>query len=179
MCIRDRSQPGYGHSDGPADFCGPFTQNAVITIIKHLKEVENIDSSEIILIGKSRGATVASMVATKVQDLKGVVLVAGMYDLKMVTDARSVTNFTNEAGINEKAINERSAFYHAKKIKSPILLIHGYQDIHAPVEAAFSFYKALMTHNINASLHVYSCGHRVPDEDKDEQIDGFLRKLGC
>ncbi|MBY0462520.1 MAG: hypothetical protein K2Q34_05005 [Alphaproteobacteria bacterium] len=109
------SQPGYGHSDEPPDFCGPFTQNAVITVIKHLKEVENIDSSEIILIGKSRGVTVASMVATKVQDLKGVVLVAGMYDLKMVTDARSVTNFTNEAGINEKAINERSAFYHAKK----------------------------------------------------------------
>ncbi len=27
------SQPGYGNSDGPPDFCGPFTQDAIRTVI--------------------------------------------------------------------------------------------------------------------------------------------------
>src|SRR3989344_3153968 len=29
------SQPGYGASDGPADFCGPATQQAALEIINH------------------------------------------------------------------------------------------------------------------------------------------------
>jgi len=29
------SQPGYGNSSGPPDFCGPFTQNAVSAVIKN------------------------------------------------------------------------------------------------------------------------------------------------
>ncbi|MBY0281670.1 MAG: prolyl oligopeptidase family serine peptidase [Alphaproteobacteria bacterium] len=171
------SQPGYGASEGPPDFCGSFTQNAIISVINHLNETEKLESSQIILIGKSRGATVASMVATKIQNLKGIVLIAGMYDLKIVTDERSVSNFTKEAGINETTIIERSALYHADKMKCPALLIHGYYDIHAPIQAAFSFYKALMGGNIDASLHVFSCGHKVPEENYDDIIINFLKKL--
>ena len=31
------SQPGYGNSTGPADFCGPFTQHAVAAVIAKLR----------------------------------------------------------------------------------------------------------------------------------------------
>jgi pimeloyl-ACP methyl ester carboxylesterase len=31
------SQPGYGSSSGPADFCGPFTQHAVSGVIAKLR----------------------------------------------------------------------------------------------------------------------------------------------
>src|SRR5690242_5009611 len=31
------SEPGYGNSSGPADFCGPFTQHAVMGVIAKLR----------------------------------------------------------------------------------------------------------------------------------------------
>ena len=31
------SQPGYGNSDGPPDYCGPFSQDAVLRAIEHLR----------------------------------------------------------------------------------------------------------------------------------------------
>ena len=31
------SQSGYGNSDGPPDFCGPFTQDAVLVVIDFLR----------------------------------------------------------------------------------------------------------------------------------------------
>ncbi len=31
------SEPGYGNSSGPADFCGPFTQHAVLGVIAKLR----------------------------------------------------------------------------------------------------------------------------------------------
>ncbi len=34
------SQPGFGNSDGPADFSGPYTQRAVISTINYLKSAE-------------------------------------------------------------------------------------------------------------------------------------------
>jgi dienelactone hydrolase len=41
------SQPGYGHSDGPPDFCGPFTQAEESTRDESFsKEVSNKSSGE-------------------------------------------------------------------------------------------------------------------------------------
>ena len=71
------SQPGYGKSDGPPDYCGPFTQDAVQAAVEFLRRQTFIDPTRIALYGYSRGAIVASMVATKVA---AVVLGAGAYD---------------------------------------------------------------------------------------------------
>ena len=32
--VASLSQPGYGNSDGPADYCGPFTQDAALVAIE-------------------------------------------------------------------------------------------------------------------------------------------------
>ena len=71
------SQPGYGNSDGPPDFCGPFTQEAVLVAIDFLRNQPFVNPNKVVLYGYSRGAIVASMVATKDPKLAAVVLGAG------------------------------------------------------------------------------------------------------
>ena len=58
------SQPGYGNSDGPQDYCGPFTQEAALVALDFLRKQSFVDPKKVALYGYSRGAIVASMVAT-------------------------------------------------------------------------------------------------------------------
>ena len=74
------SQPGYGNSDGPPDYCGPFTQDAVMVALEFLRKQPFVRPDKVALYGYSRGAIVASMVATKDNKLASVVLGAGAYD---------------------------------------------------------------------------------------------------
>jgi dipeptidyl aminopeptidase/acylaminoacyl peptidase len=74
------SQPGYGDSDGPPDYCGPFTQDATMVAVDFLRRLPFVDSKRVALYGYSRGAIVASMVATRDPRLAAVVLGAGAYD---------------------------------------------------------------------------------------------------
>ena len=57
------SQPGYGNSSGPADFCGPFTQHAVAAVIAKLRSDGYVKGNKIVIQGVSRGALVAGLVA--------------------------------------------------------------------------------------------------------------------
>ena len=59
------SQPGYGQSDGPPDFCGPYTQAAVMKAIDFLRQMPVVQPQHVALYGYSRGAIVASMVVTR------------------------------------------------------------------------------------------------------------------
>ena len=55
------SQPGFGNSTGPADFCGPFTQHAVSGVIAKLRA--DGQTSKVVMEGISRGALVAGLIA--------------------------------------------------------------------------------------------------------------------
>ena len=59
------SQPGYGNSDGPADYCGPITQDAVLVGLDFLRKQSFVAANKVGNLRYSRGAVVASMVATK------------------------------------------------------------------------------------------------------------------
>ena len=48
------SQPGYGNSTGPADFCGPFTQNAVAAVIAKLRSDGYVLDNRILIEGISQ-----------------------------------------------------------------------------------------------------------------------------
>ena len=55
------SQPGYGASDGPPDFCGPFTHKAVLAALAFLRTKSFVKADKIALFGYSRGAIVAGV----------------------------------------------------------------------------------------------------------------------
>jgi dipeptidyl aminopeptidase/acylaminoacyl peptidase len=116
------SQPGYGKSDGPPDYCGPFTQDAGVAAVEFLRRQPFIDPKRIALYGYSRGAIVASMVATKDPQLAAVVLGAGAYDFFSwyPTPLPGIdANIRLETGASAEAFRARSAIYYAEKIRVP------------------------------------------------------------
>src|SRR6266436_5466393 len=68
------SQPVYGNSAGPPDFCGPFTQQAAFAALDFLRRETFVKPGKVALFGYSRGAIVAAMVATQDSALATVVL---------------------------------------------------------------------------------------------------------
>ncbi|MCM0606441.1 MAG: prolyl oligopeptidase family serine peptidase [Xanthomonadaceae bacterium] len=75
------SQPGYGESSGPPDFCGPFTQQAIQSVIDLFRKKDFVKPDKIGIPGVSRGAIVASMIITQDQKKAAAALLSGSYDL--------------------------------------------------------------------------------------------------
>lgn len=174
------SQPGYGNSDGPPDYCGPFTQDAVLVAIDFLRNKPFVNPDKVVLFGYSRGAIVASMVATIDQKLAAVILGAGAYDFFkwFPTGIPGINaNIQWEAATSSKAFRDRSAIYHVDKIKTPILLLHGAQDERIPVRQAKAFAEKLRTQGIAARMVIFpKAGHSIPIDEQYREIYPFLEE---
>jgi dipeptidyl aminopeptidase/acylaminoacyl peptidase len=175
------SQPGYGHSDGPPDFCGPFTQEAVLVAIDFLRNQPFVHPNKVALYGYSRGAIVASMVATKDPKLAAVVLGAGAYDFFRwyPTPLRGIdANIEREAGTSAEAFRARSAIYHVDTIKAPFLLLHGAQDERVPVQQAEAFADKLQTNSIAVKVKIFpNARHSIPIDEQYREIYSFLEQF--
>jgi dipeptidyl aminopeptidase/acylaminoacyl peptidase len=174
------SQPGYGNSDGPPDYCGPFTQDAVLAATDFFRSKAFVNPSKVALYGYSRGAIVASMVATKDPQLAAVVLGAGAYDFFSwyPTGIRGIdANIRQEAGTSDEAFRVRSATYHLGKIKAPVLLLHGAQDERIPVRQAEAFADKLKTNGIAVKLRIFpNAAHGIPIGEQYREIYPFLEQ---
>jgi dipeptidyl aminopeptidase/acylaminoacyl peptidase len=172
------SQPGYGHSDGPPDYCGPFTQEAVLGALAFLRKQPVVNPNKVALYGYSRGAIVASMVATRDPKLAAVVLGAGAYDFASLypTGIRGIdANIRQEAGTSAEAFRARSAIYHADKITVPILLLHGARDERIPVRQAEAFAEKLQANGVAVKLKIFpNATHRIPIDEQYQEIYPFL-----
>lgn len=130
-----------------------------------LKRQPSVDPERIVLYGNSRGAVASAMVATKVADLKAIILTGGVYDLRDAykTSARGLQEaIRNEAGISDEAFLDRSALYHAHSIRSETLLLHGKYDDRASVDQAERFSEALARSGVPVRFHALDGGHRLP-----------------
>jgi dipeptidyl aminopeptidase/acylaminoacyl peptidase len=174
------SQPGYGHSDGPPDFCGPLTQEAVLVAIDFLRHQPFVNPNKVVLYGYSRGAIVASMVATKDPKLAAVVLGAGAYNFFSwyPTPLRGIdANIEREAGTSADAFRARSAIYHADTIKMPVLLLHGARDERVPVQQTEAFAEKLQANGVAVKLKIFpSARHGIPTDDQYREIYPFLEQ---
>ena len=174
------SQPGFGASDGPADFCGPNTQQAIISALSFLKEQPSIHPERIVLYGNSRGAVASAMVAAQVSELRAIILSSGIYDLRAAfkSSSRGIRQaIESEAGLSSEAFLARSALHHAHKIRSEILLLHGRHDDRAPVAQAEAFSEALSDVGVPVDLRVFECGHRIPREYSQGVLRPFLKSV--
>ncbi|CAH0246896.1 hypothetical protein SRABI05_02883 [Agrobacterium fabrum] len=174
------SQPGFGASDGPADFCGPSTQKAIVAALDFLKRQPSVDPERIVLYGNSRGAVASAMAATKVHDLKAIILTGGVYDLREAfkNSSRGVQQAIQiEAGLSDEAFLDRSALYHAHSIRSETLLLHGKYDDRASVDQAQRFSEALERAGVPVRFHAIDGGHRLPREQVTPILREFLTRV--
>jgi dipeptidyl aminopeptidase/acylaminoacyl peptidase len=174
------SQPGFGASEGPSDFCGPRTQDAIRIALAFLRAQPGVDAGRVVLHGLSRGAIVSAMVASKDTRLLGLILLAGSYDLAATYRAAMPglrRAIAREAGVTDNDFHDRSPLYHAHKIRSETLIVHGRRDDRAPFEQAERMAAALADAGADASLHAVDCGHRIPREDSRAAIRPFLTRI--
>jgi len=176
------SQPGYGKSDGPADFCGPESQAAVIESIRFLQKQPSVKRSAVFLYGGSRGATVAGIVAAKEPHMAGVILKSGLYDF---VDAYQMYPWYSaiklsmiwEIGWNQvEALRERSLLSYADHFKVPALIIHGSSDDRASIDYASSFVQKVNAAGGNAEFLSLESEHIIPMEKVKAHMDDFLKK---
>ena len=133
-------QPGSGKTQVELDFVGPKTIKAMIAGYEKFKREPYVDSTKMGIWGYSRGAMAAALMATKLSDLKAVVLGAGIYDFKKAYDDVTIEgireNMRNESGMTAKAIKDRSAVWQMDRVKAAVLILHGEKDENAPVSQA-------------------------------------------
>ncbi len=180
------SQPGYGGSDGPPDYCGPFTQHATLHVIQEFRKRSFVRPRKIAIQGVSRGAVVAAMVAAQDDQLAAAVLISGLYDVSWVLhnadksplNKRIAENLKKETGgASEQALKERSALYAADKIKVPTLILNGAEDDRTDPEISRQFAARISAHGTPAEVVIYpEYGHSIPSEERSKVVVPFLAR---
>lgn len=173
------SQPGYGKSSGPADFCGPFTQHAVSAVLAKLKAEGLIAPNKILIEGISRGALTAGMIATYDRSIAGVVLISGVYDLPQFSAnpnyAQISKAFVAETGGSTEAMRERSVLFFAQNIKARALILNGAKDDRTDPAQAQRLADEINSHGGKARAIIYpNFAHHIPNEAREEEIDSFI-----
>lgn len=179
------SQPGYGGSTGPADFCGPFTQHAVAAVIAKLHAEGYVKDNRILIQGVSRGALVAGMVAAHDPSIRGIVLISGLYDLpayarqaKSVMAVSIVDSMKAETDGTVEAMKARSLLYYAQDIKAETLILNGAKDDRTDPDQARHLAEIINAHGGHARAIVYpEYGHQIPVEARSKDVDPFIERV--
>jgi dipeptidyl aminopeptidase/acylaminoacyl peptidase len=176
------SLPGYGHSDGPEDFAGPFTQNAVEAVLARLTADGLAARDEVVIEGISLGAVTAALVAARYPRVKGLVLISGLYDLPaFLADPNSAGARELEFAVNrqtgggEDALRSRSALLFASRIKASALILNGARDDRTDPAQALRLAERINRHGGQARAHIYpEYGHEIPVKARQAEVDAFI-----
>lgn len=179
------SQPGYGGSTGPADFCGPFTQHAVAAVIAKLHADGHIKGNRVLIQGVSRGALVAGMVAAHDPSIRGIVLISGLYDLPAyASHAKSamaisiVDSMKAETGGKAEALKARSLLNYAQDIKAETLILNGAKDDRTDPDQAWRMAETINAHGGHARAIIYpEYGHQIPVEVRSKDVYPFVEQV--
>jgi dipeptidyl aminopeptidase/acylaminoacyl peptidase len=135
------AEPGFGKSEGQRDFMGPNSIKAFAAGFEKFKHEPFVDADKMGVFGYSRGGMAASLLTIKLgKQVKAAVFGAGIYDFKRAYDETGLDgireNMKAESGMTETAIRERSSILQMQELASPVLIIHGENDINAPTDQA-------------------------------------------
>ncbi|MGO4892223.1 alpha/beta hydrolase family protein [Flavobacterium sp. W21_SRS_FM6] len=130
-----RGSTGYGRqfAESQMQAWGLTMQDDLTDAANWLVEQKIADPTKMCIVGASYGGYAAIMAAIKTPDLfQCAVSFAGVMDLDMlVSKSRYFLNkkfIRKQIGEDEDDLEARSPYYHADKIKIPILLMHGEDD---------------------------------------------------
>ncbi|HEX4605934.1 MAG TPA: prolyl oligopeptidase family serine peptidase [Candidatus Angelobacter sp.] len=176
------TQPGFGKSDGPADFVGPKTLAVLTMGYRRLQKEPYVDPKRMAIYGYSRGGMAASLLAEQIDDVKAAVLGAGVYDFKRLYDESTLPgvrqNMKAETGMTKEAIAERSSVLRMDQLKCPVLILHGEKDKNVPVSQAKLLRDRLTQLHKEFEIKLFpDREHSIGPEVGDMTVDFFRRKL--
>jgi dipeptidyl aminopeptidase/acylaminoacyl peptidase len=183
------SEPGDGHSDGPADFMGPFTQRAVEQVLEYFRAQSFIRVDRMALEGASRGAIVAGLVAAQDQHIRAMVLISGAYDLPallgpnaptrggpgdtVIDEIRSELALETDGSLN--ALRERSVLLLGNRIRTPALILNGAKDDRTDPAQARALAGKIQVGGVFARAIIYpEYGHAIPYDRRERDVRPFL-----
>jgi dipeptidyl aminopeptidase/acylaminoacyl peptidase len=176
------SQIGYGLTQGKLDYCGPVTVQAVIDGMDIFLGLNAVDKNLVGIWGVSRGAIVASLIATEIPDkFKAHVFQSGAYEMRKFYESTSVPGIKqaieNElGGITDKKMRERSAIYEIDKVQAPSLILHGRNDDRISVEQAELLKNKLDELKKPNEYHIFELDHYLMKSAAKSHILPFLKK---
>jgi dipeptidyl aminopeptidase/acylaminoacyl peptidase len=176
------SLPGYGGSDGPSDFAGPFAQHAVQGVVRELQRT-GLATGRVALMGASLGAMTSGLIAAHDRSISGCVLVSGEWDLVDAAEHGSLLQKKLAANMvahvkGGDALRDRSLVNFADQVKAPVLVLAGAKDDRTLPEHGRKLVDAINAHGGHARLIVYpDLGHRIPPEARDQDVDPFLASI--
>ncbi len=174
------SQPGYGLSQGPADFAGPATLRALGVALDSLEAMPGTDRERLAAWGVSRGATAVLLLAAQRPDIGSVVSESATYDLWATYRQASADDrrtLVAEAGRDSAAWRARSPLVAADKLAATVLVLHGAKDEVAPVEASRAMAMALTAHGGHVERGEAASGsHRLNPRDGSRLALEFLAR---
>ncbi len=134
------SELGYGKSEGKPDFMGPASIDAFAVGFKKFKREPFVDGTKMGIYGYSRGGMATSLLTLKLgKEVKAAVFGAGVYDFKKSYDETKEgirESIRTEIELTDEALKERSSILRMKRLKTPVLIIHGENDKNVPVNQA-------------------------------------------
>ena len=141
------TEPGFGRSEGKPDLCGLATLGAVSTGVKKLIAEPGVDSSRLGIMGYARGATTASLLATRTHWFRAAAFVGGIYDFKHMYEKSPIPDIkaaiANEIDPTPDALEARSSLSQMAKLSCPVLIVHGVSDINSPPTQALALREEL------------------------------------
>jgi len=176
------SQPGYGKSEGPPDYVGPKTIKTLTAAYRKFQREPYVDAQQMGVYGFSRGGMAASLLAVQLDDVRAVVLGAGVYDFKKQYDEVTLEgireNMKRETGMMPEAIKERSSVLFMEKLNCPVLILHGEKDVNVPVSQALLLRDLLTTLKKDFEIRLFpDREHGIGPEVSTLTLDFFKRKL--
>jgi len=176
------TQPGFGKSQGPADFVGPRTLKVLISAYRKLQQEPFVDPKRMGIYGYSRGGMAASLLVLDLEDVKAAVLGAGIYDFKKAYDESTLpgvrANMRAETGMTNEAIRERSSILRMEKLRCPVLILHGEKDVNVPVTQAYALRDRLTELHKDFEIKLFpDREHSIGPEVTPLTLDFLKRRL--
>jgi dipeptidyl aminopeptidase/acylaminoacyl peptidase len=176
------TQPGYGKSQGPADYVGPKTLKVLTAGYRKLQQERFLDSKRMGIYGYSRGGMAASLLVLQIDDVKAAVLGAGIYDFKRAYDETPLdgvrVNMRAETGMTAEAIRERSSVFRMEQLKCPVLILHGEKDQNVPVSQALLLRDRLTALHKDFEIRLFpDREHAIGPETIPITVEFFQRRL--
>lgn len=176
------SLPGYGGSDGPEDFAGPFAQHAVEAVIAKLIAEQQAAPNKVLIEGVSLGAVTGALVAAHDPQIAGLVLISGLYNLPAffahpMSDGASEVKaaVVEQTGGSDEALRTRSALLLASRIHASVLILNGAKDDRTDPDQARHLAVAIRASGGQADVHIYpDFGHEIPFKVRDKKISAFI-----
>lgn len=176
------SQPGFGHSAGPADYVGPKTLKVLTTAYRKLQQEPYVDPKRMGIYGYSRGGMAASLLVEEIDDVKAAVFGAGVYDFALLYKESTMpgikNNMREETGMTPEAIRERSSVLRMERLKCPVLILHGGKDVNVPVSQALELRDRLTALGKDFEFKLFpDREHSIGSEVGTLTMDFFERRL--